>query len=206
MIEHLIVAIIFAIYLTQFYVDQYVFLLPARSKLNGMDLPSSYNKQKRFSFITRFCIAIVYPLSAFLVDRGYFIEETVVWFVFGLLLLPIFALACFVKNSFQTIIYSFGDHRVIRFGSFLYGFHFLGVPVAIYAATHIPEYRATIMQLGVVLNTISALAQVWLVDAKISHAMTNKTNEELSFILNLTAAYRLIGKLTSLFFLGLLYA
>lgn len=189
-----------ALYGIQFYVDTLVFSYPAKRYDGKRELALLFNKQKKLSFLVRITVNLTYPIAAFLVDISYITDENI-----NLIIIIMFAATVGVLLAKPRYTKS-GSACVssgIKTGSYLYLFHFIGIPLSLIVAPEFPEYRATIIQLGVVLNTFSTIAQVWLVDNSISRLLKKDTIDEVKEQVYFVWKYRLISKVFGVLLLTL---
>lgn len=191
MINDALFLFLVALYCLQFYVDTLVFSYPAKRYDGKREIALLFNKQKKLSFLVRITVNLTYPIAAFLVDTSYIGDENINFIilimisaVFGVLL----AKPRYTISGIATV------SRDVKAGSYLYLFHFIGIPLSLIIAPKFPEYRATIIQLGIVLNTFSTIAQVWLVDKSISKLLKKDTIDELREQIYFVWKYRLISK------------
>lgn len=200
MINDALFLFLVALYGLQFYVDTLVFSYPAKRYDGKKQLALLFNKQKKLSFLVRLTVNLTYPIAAFLVDTSYIGDENI-----NLIIIIMIAAAfgVLLAKPRYTVSGSASVNSGIKTGSYLYLLHFIGIPLSLIVAPVFPEYRATIIQLGIVLNTFSTIAQVWLVDNSISMLLKKDTIDEVKEQVYFVWKYRLISKIFGVLLLTL---
>ena len=188
----LLYTILVILYGVQFYIDTLVFSYPSKSYDGKKELGLLFNKQKKLSFLVRVTVNLTYPLAAYLVDISYINRFNIHFINFMMISAVIGLLFARPSNLFDKKI---KVDAKIKAGSLLYIFHFIGIPLSLIIAPMFLQYRATIVQLGVVLNTISTIAQVWLVDQRLSQLLKSETLEDLKAQVYFLWKYRSISKI-----------
>lgn len=183
--------ILVGVYGLQFYVDTLVFSYPAKEYDGKNQIAILFNRQKKLSFLVRLTVNITYPIAAFLVDTAYINNQNI-----NFILIIMFSAVIGVLLSKPK--YKINKHTKansqIKAGSYIYILHFIGVPLTLIIAPEFPQYRATIMQLGLVMNTFSTIAQVWLVDKSISELLKKETIQDVRDQVYFVWKYRLFSK------------
>lgn len=185
-------AILIIIYGIQFFADTFVFGYPSKIYSGQKDIGLIFNKQKKLTFLVRISVNLTYPLAAYLVDVSYISTENIIYLL-GLMIAAVFGVLC-SKPAKPSISGKHVSNR-LRLGSWLYVFHFIGIPLSLAVAPIFYEYRATVIQIGIVLNTVSTVAQVWLVDNRLSSLLTDQTLDQLKLEAYYVWLYRTAAKI-----------
>ena len=185
-------SILIIIYGIQFFADTFVFSYPSRNYDGTNQIGLIFNKQKKLTFLVRIAVNLTYPIAAYLVDVSYISTENIN-FLLALMIAAVFGVLC-SKPSNPKCLFKNVDTR-LKIGSWLYLFHFIGIPLSLAIAPIFHDYRATIIQLGIVFNTISTIAQVWMVDNRLSSLLTSETLSQLKIEVYYVWYYRTIAKI-----------
>lgn len=192
---HAIILFAVVLYGLQFFVDFYVFSLPVRRVVRGEPQFLSFNAQKKATFFMRVLNGLLLPLSGYIVDSQPDAHSL------RFLLVGMFA-SCVVGTMLAGVVllgwqskWISKRHFPLAAWSTLYGAHLIGLPLTVAAAVMLPDYRATIIQLNAVINLLSNVVQVWLVDRKVMEALETQSPLRAKEAVRCVWVGRVAGKL-----------
>lgn len=175
-----LVQIIFIVgFIFAFFIDH----LPLSFRIVGYKVdafPVSTLKSSQVMIFNRFGAALFFASAGFLVDIGVPPKEflslfSLSWGVLGLLVLLYIkswkAVSGFLamqfspsKNDFSTNLVGFKIRDLLT--NFPFFFNLLGISAPVILAAFFPDFRATLLQLGFIFNSVATLLLVFVVEPK----------------------------------------